>query len=282
MSNSERSAHCINGPRRTSKEIEVSKITPHLWFDKEAVEAAVFYSSTLPNSRVTNVTTLHDTPSGDADVVSFELLGQPFMAISAGPLFKFTPAVSFLVQCRTEGEVDQLWDTLSQGGTALMPLDTYPFSERYGWTEDRYGLSWQVMHAGDEGIEQPITPTLMFVGDVVEGPRRPSPSIRRYSPTPSSVKFFATPTARNPTKRGRSSMPASLWWASCSRPWTAPATTTSVSTKPSRSWSTAIPRTKSTTTGTAFQQSPRPSSAGGSRTSTASRGRLFPPSWANY
>jgi predicted 3-demethylubiquinone-9 3-methyltransferase (glyoxalase superfamily) len=144
----------------------VSKITPHLWFDKEAVEAAVFYSSTLPNSRVTNVTTLHDTPSGDADVVSFELLGQPFMATSAGPPFKFTPAVSFLVQCRTEGEVDQLWDTLSQGGTALMPLDTYPFSERYGWTEDRYGLSWQVMHAGDEGIEQPITPTLMFVGDV--------------------------------------------------------------------------------------------------------------------
>jgi predicted 3-demethylubiquinone-9 3-methyltransferase (glyoxalase superfamily) len=144
----------------------VHKITPHLWFDREAVEAAEFYSSTFPNSRVTNVSTLRDTPSGDADVVSFELFGQPFMATSAGPLFKFTPAVSFLVLCETKEEVDQLWDELSQGGTALMPLDSYPFSERYGWTEDRYGLSWQVMHARDEEIEQPITPTLMFVGDV--------------------------------------------------------------------------------------------------------------------
>jgi predicted 3-demethylubiquinone-9 3-methyltransferase (glyoxalase superfamily) len=141
-------------------------ITPHLWFDREAVEAAEFYSSTFPNSRVTNVTTLHDTPSGDADVVSFELFGQPFMAISAGPLFKFTPAVSFLVRCETKEEVDHLWGKLSHGGTALMPLDSYPFSERFGWTQDRYGLSWQVMLVGNEDIDQRITPTLMFVGEV--------------------------------------------------------------------------------------------------------------------
>ena len=144
----------------------MDKITPHLWFDREAVEAAEFYSSTFPNSRVSDVSTLHDTPSGDADVVSFELFGKPFMAISAGPLFKFTPAVSFLVRCRSREEVDELWDTLAGGGAALMPLDSYPFSERYGWTEDRYGLSWQVMYAGDEDIHQRITPTLMFVGEV--------------------------------------------------------------------------------------------------------------------
>jgi predicted 3-demethylubiquinone-9 3-methyltransferase (glyoxalase superfamily) len=84
--------------RRTREEIEVHKIMPHLWFDKEAVEAAEFYSSTLANSRVTNVSTLHDTPSGDTDVVSFELFGQPFMATSAGPLFKFTPAVSIPIR----------------------------------------------------------------------------------------------------------------------------------------------------------------------------------------
>jgi predicted 3-demethylubiquinone-9 3-methyltransferase (glyoxalase superfamily) len=144
----------------------VAKITPHLWFDREAVEAAEFYSSTFTNSRVSDVTTIHDTPSGDADVVSFELFGEPFMAISAGPLFKFTPAVSFLVRCRSREEVDELWDTLAGGGTALMPLDSYPFSERYGWTEDRYGLSWQVMYAGDEDIHQRITPALMFVGEV--------------------------------------------------------------------------------------------------------------------
>jgi len=143
----------------------VDKITPHLWFDREAVEAAELYSSTFPNSRVSDVSTLHDTPSGDADVVSFELFGQPFMAISAGPLFKFTPAVSFLVRCRSKEEVDELWDALSEGGAALMPLDSYPFSERYGWTEDRYGLSWQVMYASED-FEQRITPTLMFVGEV--------------------------------------------------------------------------------------------------------------------
>ena len=144
----------------------MEKIRPHLWFDSEAVEAAELYSSTFPDSRITNVTTLHDTPSGDADVVSFELFGQPFMAISAGPLFRFTPAVSFLVSCSTKKEVDALWKEFSQGGTALMPLDSYPFSEHYGWTEDRFGLSWQIMYVGEREPAQRITPTLLFVGDV--------------------------------------------------------------------------------------------------------------------
>ncbi len=142
------------------------KITPHLWFDKEAVEAAEFYVATFPGSSVTSVDTLHDTPSGDVDVVAFELSGSSFAAISAGPLFRFTPAVSFLVRCETKEEVDGLWDKLSEGGKALMPLDSYPFSQRYGWTEDRHGLSWQVMYAGDEEIQQRIVPALLFVGDV--------------------------------------------------------------------------------------------------------------------
>ena len=140
-------------------------ITPHLWFDKEAVEAAEFYAATLPDSKVTNVSTIRDTPSGDCDIVSFEVLDHPFQAISAGPLFKFTPAVSFAVRCGTRDEVDALWGRLSDGGNALMPLDSYPFSDRYGWTEDRYGLSWQLMH-DDGAIEQPIVPTLMFTGEV--------------------------------------------------------------------------------------------------------------------
>jgi predicted 3-demethylubiquinone-9 3-methyltransferase (glyoxalase superfamily) len=144
----------------------VHKIAPHLWFDKEAVEAAEFYVATFPDSKITNITTLYDTPSGDCDVVSFELAGQPHMAISAGPLFKFNPSVSFLVSSGTKQEVDRLWTTLAEGGRPLMPLASYPFSELYGWTEDKYGLSWQIMYAGEQPIEQRITPTLMFVGQV--------------------------------------------------------------------------------------------------------------------
>ncbi|MGH2752949.1 MAG: VOC family protein [Actinomycetota bacterium] len=139
---------------------------PHLWFDQEAVEAARFYEATFPGSRVTNVSTLRGTPSGDCDVVSFEVLGQPFMAISAGPLFRFTPAISFLVRCATTDEVDALWSKLSDGGQPLMSLDSYPFSDRYGWTTDRFGLSWQVMHDARGEIDQAVVPTLMFVGDV--------------------------------------------------------------------------------------------------------------------
>jgi predicted 3-demethylubiquinone-9 3-methyltransferase (glyoxalase superfamily) len=144
----------------------MQKITPHLWYDTEAVEAAELYCSVLPDSKVTNVSTLHDTPSGDTDIVSFQLCGQEFQSISAGPLFKFNPSISFLISCNSREEVDDFWNKLADGGKALIPLDSYPFSERYGWTEDRYGLSWQIMHAGDRGVTQRITPTLMYVGDV--------------------------------------------------------------------------------------------------------------------
>ncbi|MBW3578961.1 MAG: VOC family protein [Actinobacteria bacterium] len=142
------------------------KITPHLWFDTQAVEAAEVYASTFPDSMITDVTTIRDTPSGDTDVVSFELWGQPFAAISAGPLFEFNPSVSFLVSCDSPEEVDFFWGRLSDGGTPLMPLDSYPFSGRYGWTEDRYGLSWQIMHADQQEVGQRITATLMFVSEV--------------------------------------------------------------------------------------------------------------------
>jgi predicted 3-demethylubiquinone-9 3-methyltransferase (glyoxalase superfamily) len=142
----------------------MQKLTPHLWFDKEAKEAAALYTSVFKNSAIKNTTTLHGTPSGTVDIVTIELAGQEFMLISAGPYFKFTPAVSFLVACDTKEEVDALWGELSQGGSALMELGEYPFSERYGWTQDRYGLSWQLMFMGERESKQKITPTLMFVG----------------------------------------------------------------------------------------------------------------------
>jgi predicted 3-demethylubiquinone-9 3-methyltransferase (glyoxalase superfamily) len=142
------------------------RITPHLWFDREAKEAAEFYAATFPDSKVRGVRTIRNAPSGDFDIVSFELFGQPFMSISAGPLFKFTPAISFFVTCRTKEEVQEFWNALSAGGSTLMPLDSYPFSDLYGWTQDRYGLSWQVGYAGDREVGQRITPTLMFTRDV--------------------------------------------------------------------------------------------------------------------
>ncbi len=142
------------------------KITTHLWFDKEAKEAASLYTSLFKDSKIKNTSMIHNTPSGDVDIVTIELAGQEFMLINAGPPFKFTPAVSFAVACNTKEEVDALWAKLSQGGTTLMELGAYPFSERYGWTQDKYGLSWQIMYAGDRPIQQKITPTLMFVGDV--------------------------------------------------------------------------------------------------------------------
>ncbi len=147
------------------------KITPHLWFDKEAKEAAQFYTSIFPDSRITNTTTLRNTPSGDCDILSFELAGQPFMAISAGPLFKLNPSVSFILNFdpskdeQAKESLDALWNKLSPGGMALMPLDKYPFSERYGWIQDKYGVSWQLILSDPSGDDRPfITPSLLFVG----------------------------------------------------------------------------------------------------------------------
>src|SRR5687768_6078926 len=127
------------------------KIVPHLWFDTQAEEAARFYCSLFPDSRITNVTTLRNTPSGDTDIVSFELSGYQFQAISAGPLFEFNPSISFMVNFdpsqddNAKQRIDEVWARLIEGGEALMPLDQYPFSERYGWVKDRYGLTWQLI-----------------------------------------------------------------------------------------------------------------------------------------
>jgi len=150
----------------------MQKITPHLWFDKEAQEAAEFYTSLFTNSKVTSTKTITGTPSGDTDIVTFELRGQPFMAISAGPLFRFNPSVSFIVNFDPSREkdakenIDVVWEKLLQGGTVLMPLQEYPFSKRYGWLQDKYGLSWQLILTDPEGEERPeIVPSLLFVGD---------------------------------------------------------------------------------------------------------------------
>jgi predicted 3-demethylubiquinone-9 3-methyltransferase (glyoxalase superfamily) len=160
-----------------------AKIVPNLWFDTQAAEAATFYASVFPESRVGSVDAIPaDTPSGPAgsvDVVEFTVFGQPFMAISAGPLFKLNPSISFMVNFDplffgaagsgakdARQKLDEAWEKLSAGGKALMPLDKYPFSERYGWIEDKYGVSWQLILTNPEGDPRPpIVPSLLFTGN---------------------------------------------------------------------------------------------------------------------
>lgn len=151
----------------------MNKIVTHLWFDKEAKEATAFYTGLFSDSKITNITTITDTPSGDCDIVSFDLLGIPFQAISAGPYFKINPSISLMVNFdpskddQARGRIDEVWEKLADGGKVLMPLDRYPFSEHYGWVQDRYGLSWQLILTNPEGEERPaIIPSLLFVGEV--------------------------------------------------------------------------------------------------------------------
>jgi predicted 3-demethylubiquinone-9 3-methyltransferase (glyoxalase superfamily) len=117
------------------------QITPNLWFDTQAQEAAEFYVSVFPNSKVTNVTYYGEAgpgPAGTVLTVDFELDGQPFTGINGGPDFTFTEAVSFLINCADQEEVDSYWAKLTDGGSEV----------QCGWLKDRYGLSWQVVPVG--------------------------------------------------------------------------------------------------------------------------------------
>ena len=122
----------------------IQKITPCLWFDGQAEEAAGFYTSIFPNSRITNINhygeagqEIHGKPPGSVLTVSFELDGQSFIALNGGPVFEFTPAVSLLIDCANQEEVDYYWQKLSAGGDET--------AQECGWLKDRYGLSWQVI-----------------------------------------------------------------------------------------------------------------------------------------
>jgi predicted 3-demethylubiquinone-9 3-methyltransferase (glyoxalase superfamily) len=117
----------------------LQKITPFLWYSREAEEAATLYASVFPDSRITRVTTMpSESPSGAPDsvkLVEFVLFGQPFVAVSAGPLDPFNHAVSFVVSCEDQVEIDRYWNALLAGGSA----------EQCGWLRDRFGLSWQIV-----------------------------------------------------------------------------------------------------------------------------------------
>jgi predicted 3-demethylubiquinone-9 3-methyltransferase (glyoxalase superfamily) len=141
-----------------------NKIIPHLWFDKEAKEAARFYTSLFPNSVVTNITTISGTPSGDVDLVSFKLHDLDFMAISAGPFFKINPSISFYVYCGSNEEIERLYNKLIENGSALMPLDKYPWSDKYAWVKDKFGLTWQ-LDIDTINSAQKIVPSVLFANE---------------------------------------------------------------------------------------------------------------------
>ncbi len=144
------------------------KIVPFLWFDDRAEEAMDFYTSIFPNSKINFLNKWPEGspfPTHTVQNGSFSLDGTTFHAFDAGPQFRFNPSISFFAIFETVEEIDSIWEQLSEGGETLMPLDTYPWSERYGWVTDRFGLSWQIMKGKLAEVGQRITPLLMFSGD---------------------------------------------------------------------------------------------------------------------
>lgn len=144
--------------------VSKNKLVPHLWFDKEAREAAEYYASIFRDSEVTNVTAISGTPSGEVDIVSFKIWGVEFTAISAGPVFKINPSISFFVYCGSDSEIKRLYNSLSENGSVLMPLDKYPWSSKYAWVQDKFGVSWQ-LDIDDINSGHKIVPAILFVND---------------------------------------------------------------------------------------------------------------------
>lgn len=142
------------------------KIVPHLWFDREAQEAVHFYVSIFPDSAVTGKTVLSGTHSGDVDILAFELWGNSFMAISAGPLFRINQSISFHVYCGTDAEIERIYGALSEGGTVIFPLNSYPWSRKYAWVQDKFGMTWQ-LDVDPVNSPQKIVPSLLFLNEKV-------------------------------------------------------------------------------------------------------------------
>jgi predicted 3-demethylubiquinone-9 3-methyltransferase (glyoxalase superfamily) len=136
-----------------------NQIYPCLWFDGKAIAAAELYCSVIKNSKITT-----DTPM----VVMFELNGKKIMGLNGGPMFKINPSISLFISADTIDETNEIWNKLEKDSMkVLMPIDKYPWSERYGWLQDKFGMTWQIMvaNSGDTGMK--ITPSMLFTGKVL-------------------------------------------------------------------------------------------------------------------
>ena len=148
----------------------IPRITSCLWFDGNAEDAARFYTSIFPDSEIDTTARVTESvakaarlPEGSVLTITFRLADHHFMGLNGGLEFKFTPANSFFVTCRSSDEIDELWNKLSEGGSILIAIDKYPWAERYGWCRDRFGLTWQLIMAENE---KKIAPSLLFADDL--------------------------------------------------------------------------------------------------------------------
>ena len=131
-------------------------IFPCLWFDGNAKEAADLYCSIFSNSKITI-----ESPM----LMMFEIEGKKIMGLNGGPMFKINPSISLFVTCQSNEEIENIWNKLIEGGSAMMPLDKYPWSEKYGWLVDKFGMTWQLMLADLPEGGQKIIPSFLFVGE---------------------------------------------------------------------------------------------------------------------
>ena len=149
-------------------------LTPCLWFDTEALDAAKFYIDIFPDSKLGNITRYLEpnphvpgTQAWDVLTVEYTLMGIPFMGLNGGPYFKKDPSISFFVNIQDRSLVDTLWSKLLDDGVALMPLAAYDWSEYYGWIQDKYGVSWQLYYRAEDTVWQTISPLLAFTKENV-------------------------------------------------------------------------------------------------------------------
>ncbi len=133
-----------------------NNIYPCLWFDGMAKSAAEFYCSIFPDAQI---------KTENAMVVTFELMGRKFMGLNGGPAFTINPSVSFFLYCSTIEEAEHYWKLIARDGNILLPLEDYPWSDKYGWVADQFGVSWQVMYSEEYAAKYPIVPSLLFSGD---------------------------------------------------------------------------------------------------------------------
>lgn len=170
-------------PEKMMQKMDMQKITPFLWFDTQAEQAANFYTSIFDDSKIKSMThysaesaAVSGREEGSVMTVGFVIEGQEFAALNGGPVFEISPAISLFVNCDSEQEINTLWEKLSAGGTVLMDLNKYPFNDKFGWLKDQFGVTWQFAIGS---AMQKITPFLIFTG-------------KQYGKAEEAMKFYVS------------------------------------------------------------------------------------------